>query len=125
MLPNEPRSAHGAQSGLSFRGKLLEQCAELRRATAAHQDAAAAALLGQAAHAPDRCVAIHISDDDDDVATLHERAQRRGAPTREVPVVVLEAMSRALREVFIEALVAIEAADDTDVHGNSKGLSAP
>jgi hypothetical protein len=67
-------------------------------------------------------MAIHVSHDDDDIATLHERAQRSRAPTGEVPVVVLEVVPRTLREVFIEPLIAIEAPDDTDVHGGSKEL---
>jgi len=67
-------------------------------------------------------MAIHVSHDDDDIATLHERAQRSRAATGEVPVVVLEVVPRTLREVFIEPLIAIKAPDDTDVHGGSKEL---
>jgi propanediol dehydratase large subunit len=39
-------------------------------------------------------------------------------------IVVLEAVPGALREVLVDPLVAVQAANNPDVHGNSMALSA-
>jgi len=103
--------------GLSVGTEFREQRRELRGTAAARQNHAATALLGETAHTPNCGMAIHVGHDDHDIATLDERAQGRCAATGEVPIVVLEVVPGALREVFVKPLVAIEAADDTDVHG--------
>jgi len=107
---------------LGTSAKFGQQGRELRRPAAARQNHPAAALLGQTAHAPNRGVTVHVGHHDDDVATLHERAQGRRAATGKVSVMVLEVVPGTLREVLIKPLIAIEAADDTDVHGGSKEL---
>jgi len=108
--------------GLS--AELGEQRREFGRAAAAHQDDAVAALFGEAAHAPHGGVAIHVRYDDHDVTALDERTQRRRTAAGEVPIVVLELMTGSLGEVVVKPLVAVEPADDPDVHGLSMVAAA-